>query len=215
MKILIAEDDADVRSILRSTFEMNGCEVIEARDGQEGAEMAAIHTPDLIISDALMPKMDGFQFLRGIKQNETLQSIPFIFYSATYTGDEEKQLAFSLGAEAFIIKPKKPEDFWNELQTILEGCKLKRKSARTELITEENDYLQKYTRIVTAKLEEKVKELEKALTERQQVEKELKERVEELERFYNMAVDRELKMKQLKEENAKLMAELSKHNSKQ
>lgn len=106
MKILIVEDIADDRRLLRYNLEHHGCEVIEAADGQEGLAMAKAHKPDMIISDALMPKMDGFQFLRAVKTDDSLKEIPFVFYSATYTGYKEAELAISLGAEEFISNLK-------------------------------------------------------------------------------------------------------------
>ncbi len=161
MKILIVEDIADDRRLLRYNLEHHGCEVIEAADGQEGLEMAKAHKPDMIISDALMPKMDGFQFLRAVKTDDSLKEIPFVFYSAIYTGYKEAELAISLGAEEFIIKPKEPEEFWEELQVILENCRLKTsKKLTAEPIEEEEEFLQKYSHIIAVKLEEKVNELE-------------------------------------------------------
>lgn len=161
MKVLIVDDNSDDRRFLRANLEHHGCEVMEAADGQEGLEMASKERPAVIISDALMPHMDGFQFLRSVKTDETLKTIPFIFYSSVYTGFKEAELATSLGAEAFIIKPKDPDDFWEELVGILEECKLNRvKTLTAELIEEEEEFLRKYSHIVAAKLEEKVKELD-------------------------------------------------------
>lgn len=166
MKILIVDDNANDRRLLRASLEHYGCEVIEAADGQEGLDLAHKYKSDVIISDALMPRMDGFQFLRAIKTDEGLESIPFIFYSATYTGTDEVRLATSLGAEAFIIKPKDPQEFWEELLGILEEYKLKKgKNITAELIEEEEEFLRKYSHIVAAKLEEKVRDLEKAKAE--------------------------------------------------
>ena len=185
MKTLIVEDNADDRRILRYNLERHGCgEVIEARDGEEALEMARLHHPDLIVSDALMPRMDGFQFLRHLRREETLRDIPFVFYSAVYTGYKEAELAISIGADAFIVKPKEPEEFWDELQTVLEGCKIRRKPAPREagLIEpgEEEKYLRKYSIIVATKLEEEVMELEKALALREQAEREIRSSEERL-----------------------------------
>lgn len=163
MKILLVEDNTEDRLVMKYNIEAHGCEVIEADDGEDGLKKALSYKPDVIISDALMPKMDGFQFLRKIKQVEVLKDIPFIFYSAVYTGYKEAELAVSLGAEAFIIKPKEPEEFWQELLGLLEECKYKKTDAlKAELITEEEEFLRRYSNIVVSKLEEKVKELEKA-----------------------------------------------------
>src|SRR5208282_5998950 len=99
----------------------HGCTVIEARDGEEGFDLAIRHHPDIIVSDALMPRMDGFQLLRALKSDPHLRSIPFLFYSATYTGEQEIKLALSLGADAFVVKPTEPEEFWEKTCAIMKA----------------------------------------------------------------------------------------------
>ena len=123
MKILIVDDSYEVREVLRSFIEKLGHEIIEAVDGQDGFEKAKIHKPDLIITDAMMPKVDGFTLLRNIKMDTNLSSIPCVFYSAIYTGSKDRELALSLGAEAFIEKPKTLDELWEMIQTILERKK--------------------------------------------------------------------------------------------
>lgn len=177
MKILIAEDNIDDRSLLRCNLETHGCgTVIEAGDGEQALAMAKQYKPDLIISDALMPRMDGFQFLRAVKIDPALQSIPFIFYSAVYTGFKEEDLALSLGAEAFIVKPKEPEELWGALTTILRGRGPGEESPPVgELKKEDEEFIRSYGEIVTTKLEEKVMELEAALLRRKEAEDALQE----------------------------------------
>jgi len=123
LKILVVDDTYEVREILRLFVEKRGYEIIEAVDGQDGFEKAKIHNPDLIITDAMMPNVDGFTLLRNIKMNPNLSSIPCVFYSAICTGSNDRELALSLGAEAFIIKPKNYEEFWEELKPVLERKK--------------------------------------------------------------------------------------------
>src|SRR4051794_32514558 len=121
MKLLIVDDNHDDRKLLRYTLERHGFEtVFEACNGQEGLDIARSNKPDLIISDALMPGMDGFQFLRMVKMDAELRRIPFIFYSAVYTGYKEEELALTLGAETFIVKPKAPEELWDCIAAVLE-----------------------------------------------------------------------------------------------
>ncbi len=186
MKILIAEDNADDRKLLRITLEHYGYEVIEASDGLEGLELARTQEPDLIISDALMPGMDGYLFLRTLKKDKKLQGIPFIFYSAVYTGDEEAALALSLGAEAFIEKPKDIQELWIELNTVLKKIgKENQKTLSSELIEKEDEFLKKYANIVTVALEAKVMELNREIKEHRQTEKELIQK----ELFLNNIID--------------------------
>ncbi len=161
MKILLVDDQADDRRLLRYIVERHGHETIEASDGQEGLEKAKTCSPGLIISDALMPVMDGFRFLSAIKQDGRLKSIPFIFYSATYKGVQDVELALSLGAEAYIFKPKDPVEFWDEVEIILQESK-KKEAVTAELIEENEEYLKRYSEIVALKLEERIKELEES-----------------------------------------------------
>ncbi len=164
MKVLIAEDNYDDRKMLKYTLEHQGNTTIEAGNGKKALELASANIPDLIISDALMPDMDGFEFLRAIKSDDKLKDIPFIFYSATYIGDKEEALALSLGADAFIAKPKEPDEFWNEILAIIENSKLKkRKHSDSHLVKDDEEYLKSYSKIVATKLEEKVKELNDAI----------------------------------------------------
>ena len=160
-KILITEDRSEDRRLLRKMLESMDYDVQEAVDGQDGLKMAHLHKPDLIISDALMPKMDGFRFLRNIKKDKDLKNTPFIFYSAVYTGDKDEKLALSLGARAFIEKPVEPDVFIEKLKSIMQEINLNKKMEHVELLKEEEEYLNKYSIVVASKLEEKVMELEK------------------------------------------------------
>ncbi|MBI2470691.1 MAG: EAL domain-containing protein [Planctomycetes bacterium] len=170
MNILLVDDNGENRKILRLVIEKQGNEVIEAEDGQDGFNKALDHKPDLIISDILMPNMDGFQFLKNVKNNELLKSIPFIFYSAIYTGSKDKELACSLGALAFFEKPKVPEKLWSEIKNTLESAKTKEIDAKKIPFADDETFLSNYSHIVAAKLEEKVKELENEINNRKLME---------------------------------------------
>ena len=139
MKILIVDDEPVGRNVLRQVVEHYGHEVVEAGEGQEGLEKASRHKPDAIICDALMPKMDGFQFLKAVRQDETLSSIPFVFYTEIYTDNKEYELALSLGADAVIVKPKAPSDFWKEFTSALDAHASKKKPAFQQPLTERDE----------------------------------------------------------------------------
>ena len=100
MKILIVDDCHDDRKIIQYIVLQHGHEAIMAEDGADGLMKAREAIPDMIISDALMPVMDGFQFLRELRQDPALKGVPFIFYSASYKEAEDVRLAISLGADA-------------------------------------------------------------------------------------------------------------------
>jgi len=142
MNILIVEDNANDRKLLRYTLEHHGCTVIEARDGEEGLDLAFHHLPDIIISDAIMPRMDGFQLLRALKADPYLKSIPFLFYSTTYTCELEEPLALSLGADAFVVKPTEPEELWGMICAIKKAWEARHRiPAHLNIVESEEEYL--------------------------------------------------------------------------
>jgi len=158
MKVLVVDDSRSDRKIIRYNFEWHGCQVLEASNGRQGLEIAALEKPDLIISDCLMPIMDGFQFLHELKKLTELKNIPFFFYSAVYTGSKEAELAHSLGARAFIEKPKEPDELWEEVGRIMAAETAGEGSALSREWREE-EFLRNYSQMVAGKLEEKVREL--------------------------------------------------------
>ncbi|MCX7914548.1 MAG: response regulator, partial [Thermodesulfovibrionales bacterium] len=120
MKILIVEDNTDSRVLLEKMLKSRGYDVLSASNGVEALEKISLSMPDLIISDILMPEMDGFELCRRIKTDENLSHIPFVFYTATYVDEKDERLALSLGASRFLIKPMEPDVFLS----IIEGCLL-------------------------------------------------------------------------------------------
>ena len=175
MKILIVDDNRDDRKVLRYIVEKNGHESIEAVNGAEGLQKARSNAPDLIISDALMPVMDGFQFLREAKQEPSLRSIPFIFYTSSYKEYQDVRLAMSLGADAYVVKPVDPVELWGKIEGLLRDGK-KERASPVPLLEEDAEYLKRYSEVVATKLEEKVRELERTLEERNRAEEKLRER---------------------------------------
>ena len=177
MKILVVDDSSFKRKALAYIIEKHGHKVLEAYDGEDGLEKARTYRPDLIVSDILMPKMDGFQFLMNIKKDEQLSLIPIVLYSAVFTGEKERELALSLGAIGYIEDPKEPERVWQELQEIIDGGR--EAQGLRPIKEEEDEFLRNYGLIVAAKLEEKVRELDKNITELKLAEEE----IESISRF--------------------------------
>ncbi len=162
MRVLVVDDNQSNLYLLHALLAGHGCAVEEARHGAEALAKARQSPPQLVISDLLMPVMDGYTLLRHWKADDRLKSIPFIVYTATYTEPKDERLALDLGADAFIIKPAEPEQFMARIQEILAkptpgGRPLARvpQGAETAL-------LQEYGEVVVRKLEKKALQLEEA-----------------------------------------------------
>lgn len=108
MKILIAEDDENSRILLESILLSLGHTVLVAKDGSEARTLLEFETPDMVISDILMPGIDGFELCRYIRQQTRLQRVPIIIYSATYIDRKDEELALAAGANRFVVKPIEP-----------------------------------------------------------------------------------------------------------
>jgi len=109
--ILIVEDVPNVLELLEVTLRFKGYAVLTARNGEEALAVIARQRPVLIITDILMPKMDGYAFVQKLRLNLETRPIPVVFLSATYVTPEDKEFALSLGAARFMEKPIDTEDF--------------------------------------------------------------------------------------------------------
>ncbi|HSG45518.1 MAG TPA: response regulator [Anaerolineales bacterium] len=109
--ILIVEDVPNVLELLEVTLRFKGYAVVTARNGEEALEVIEKEKPALIVTDILMPKMDGYAFVQKLRLNPDTRAIPVVFLSATYVTPEDKDFALSLGAARFMEKPIDTEDF--------------------------------------------------------------------------------------------------------
>lgn len=166
-KILVVEDSETKRAIYREMLGKEGFQVVEAHDGEEGVKMANSESPDLIIADLAMPKMNGFQMVEVIKKSDKTKYIPVICISATYKDIASKMKALSeAGAEEYFYMPENIDDFLVKVRVMLRVRKL---------------YL------------------------------ELLEKNKQLKIFNEAAVDRELKMVELKKKVKNLEEEIARY----
>jgi CheY-like chemotaxis protein len=117
--ILVVDDVKNVQELLEITLRFKGYPVITANNGQEALQQIEQHHPALIITDILMPKMDGYAMVQKLRKNPLTANIPVIFISATYITSEDKKFALSLGGVRFIEKPIDTEDFLITVAEIL------------------------------------------------------------------------------------------------
>ncbi len=161
MKILVVDDNETDLYMLETLLKGNGYHVITATNGVEALEKARQEKPDMIISDILMPKMDGFQLCRELKKDEELKDIPVLFYSATYTNEGSRKLALGIGAVDYIIKPMEPDEFIKIVKKVLDEYG-KGELKPTEKPLEEKVYMKLYNERLIQKLEKKMLDLEKS-----------------------------------------------------
>ncbi|WP_075186153.1 two-component system response regulator [Teredinibacter haidensis] len=132
MRVLIVEDSEDSRILLEAALEGRSFLVETAGNGIEALARVKKNVPDLIISDILMPEMDGFELCRQLKDDPIFKGIPFIFYTATYTEPADERFAMSLGADRFMQKPQDPVTVIDVINQVLEEKSLEYESRGVE-----------------------------------------------------------------------------------
>ena len=119
-RILIAEDERDIRELITFTLKYAGHEVFPTSNGEEAYQMATQIMPDLIVLDVRMPRMTGYEVCEQIKSNRNTRDIPVVFLSAK--GQEsEVQMGIEVGADEYILKPFSPEQLVERVKSILAG----------------------------------------------------------------------------------------------
>ncbi|MDZ4166362.1 MAG: ATP-binding protein [Coriobacteriia bacterium] len=163
MHVLVVDDDAASRYLNESIMRSAGHRVSTATDGFEALQLAHQDLPDLVISDILMPHMDGYQLLRAWKADEWTAGIPLAFYTASYTGQADESFAHGLGADAFWRKPMEPQALIEAAESLAgtggSG------TARQPELTDEAVVFRQYSERLVDKLDEKARGLERANAE--------------------------------------------------
>lgn len=125
-RILIVEDDLEIRKNLSTILEMNGYDVIGAGNGSLGLQLALQYLPDLIISDVMMPELDGFEMLNELRKHEETLGIPFLFLTARIEKKDIRE-GMNLGADDFITKPFDMDDLLDAV-----NARIQKSEARKE-----------------------------------------------------------------------------------
>jgi two-component system, cell cycle sensor histidine kinase and response regulator CckA len=189
MKILVVEDDENSRVYLERALKSQNYTIESAANGILALEKALLSPPDMIISDILMPEMGGFDFCRKVKANEQLQHIPFIFYTATFIDKKDEELAISLGASRFIVKPFNMEELFEIITDVIEEHKEKKQPVPEKTLVEIEKIDEMYSGTIARKLDKKVAQLQKEIVERKQAEATLHQSEEKFSKAFHATPD--------------------------
>jgi CheY-like chemotaxis protein len=198
--ILIVEDMPHIRGLLEVTLRFEGYPVVSASDGAEALELIKQQRPALIITDILMPKVDGYALVYQLRRNPETATIPVIFLSATYVTKEDKDFALSLGAMHFMEKPVDSADLFLTIGEILtnepvvdtpildenafyEGYRLRLENK----LRQKNQQIMRTERLLTSLAEDQKPAFEALLAEnnqqREQITQELEDVLQNLKRL--------------------------------
>jgi CheY-like chemotaxis protein len=166
--ILVVEDTAQIRELLEVTLQFEGYPVVTAKNGEEALRKIAEEKPALIITDLMMPKMDGFGMVYRLRGDEKTRNIPIVILSATYVTKEDRDFALSLGVAKFIEKPLDTPEFLLTIGEIMAS-----EPSPTTPQLEKKDFYRGYRERLESKLQEKkmqigrIERLLQSLDERQ------------------------------------------------
>ncbi|MBD3671417.1 MAG: response regulator [Gammaproteobacteria bacterium] len=159
-QILVVDDVEHVRKLIRKILESNGYDVVDYPSAIPALEFLQSSPVDLIISDLMMPGMDGYAFCREVKSNPERSEIPFVFVTAAFTDEIDRELASKVGAQAYITKPIMQKEFLQKIHELLDGQASQSSDDTTEEFEETEEIEKMYTEVLARKLDAKVQELE-------------------------------------------------------
>lgn len=117
-KILIVEDEPNVRNFVKVYLEFEGYQVVEAKNGKEGLEQVKAEQPDLVVTDIMMPEMDGVTFYKTLRQDEKTKSLPVIVLTVKDEFEDIK-FAYLIGVDEYVTKPFDPQHLVRKIKEIL------------------------------------------------------------------------------------------------
>ena len=147
--ILVVEDIAAVRELIEVQLKLRGYRVRTARDGEDALLAIAAEKPAVIVTDILMPRMDGFALAHRLRSDPQMANVPIIFLSATYVTMEDEQFALNLGAMRFLPKPVDSDELFVAVADALTG------QSRSGPVMAERDFYSGYRQRLEGKLRQK------------------------------------------------------------
>jgi two-component system, NarL family, sensor histidine kinase UhpB len=181
MRVLIVDDSKIERMILKDLLESEGHAVESTENGEQALQSAFVCLPDLIISDILMPVVDGFSLCKSIRSDPRTAYIPFVFYTATYTKTDDEALGLKMGADGFFRKPMEWDEFYTAVSALVRDIEKSGRLPEKIPDEEEGDLYKLYNERLIKKLEDKVFELEKEVRWRKKIEAQLRDSQQRLD----------------------------------
>lgn len=152
--LLIVEDDPDIRRLLHTTLMFKGYRVITAQNGKDALEAIHAELPRIVVTDIMMPHLDGFGLVHRLRIDPQTRDIPVVFITATYVSSDDRDFALKIGATRFVQKPVDLEKF---LATITELLERDTPTAVTPL--DEVRFYAGYCQRLEIKLDQKIKQI--------------------------------------------------------
>lgn len=174
-KVLIVDDNKNNLYLLGIVLQAEGHQVIMAEQGEEALSLVRQDPVDVVISDIMMPVMNGFRLCREMKRDTLLRQTPFIFYTATFLDKEDEELAMKLGASRFIAKPMESTQFLSLINQVLDEHSKGQLPVSVEPPVDVESILEMYESSLTRKLAETVEKLQQERRSLQVSERKLRE----------------------------------------
>jgi PAS domain S-box-containing protein len=162
MKILIVDDHPANLRLLRAQLEAEGHDVVDAANGAEALRRLDAESVDGMISDILMPEMDGYRLCQEVRKRETLFTLPVVLYTSTYNSPGDRLMALKSGADAYLTKPAPIPKI---VAALSEAVRKPRRAQPIESAVSEGDVLKAYSAALVRKLEDRKLDLEHTVAE--------------------------------------------------